>query len=82
MRIFRVKEAFRAKCPDIGPKGNGTRFVEVTVILKGTTFIVENTTELPDPIVGGITDMKEVYEEIVPKNMLIKLDSFVKVKSL
>jgi len=82
MRIFRVKEAFRAKYPTVTLKESTGAFFETTVVLKGTVFITDNTTDLPDPIAGGITDMSEVYEEIVPKNMLIKLDSFVKVKSL
>lgn len=53
-------------------------------IYKGATFIVETTDDLPTPkeSIGGNTKIaiNSNYEEIVPKNWLVKMDNFIKTQ--
>lgn len=66
MKLYRTKTDFHCKFSG-------------TPVLKGQAFIVDGVDDLPYPSV----DQKEhVYEEIKPKNILIKLDNFVKASEI
>lgn len=71
MKLYRATRNFRAI------SGNDN---QSAVVFSGTAFIVHSEAMLPKPM-GNLLP-REIYEEIVPKNLLIKLDTFVKAKSL
>lgn len=66
MKLYRAKTDFNCKFSG-------------TPVLKGQTFIVEGVDDLPHP---SVDQKKDVYEEIKPKNLLIKLDNFVKATDI
>ena len=74
MKIFRAKFSFEARTDCIANYP-----ISGQVIYEGQVFICSSPVDLPQPVVGNVLAH---YEEIVPKNVLINLSSFVKAKSL
>lgn len=69
MKIYRAKRSFETSYID-----------REGLVLKGQTFIVESEKDLPESDYGF--PISETFQQIVPKNLLIKLDSFVKAVDL
>lgn len=72
MRLYRAKKTFVCTDPD-------NHRINAATIFKGQAFVVNREDDLPQPVNDKAVDC---YEQIVPKNMLFKLDAFVKAVAL